>query len=137
MQNWPRTRKETPRQGNSNHMFCMFHNDVGHTTDTCIHLRDKIECLIRSSDLKDLTPGPAQRQPGRSITRTVITPQREVQPAGSPTQEKKRNQIHMILGGPAGGDSNRARKLHLRELNELTYEIKELEGMDTGPVLVF
>lgn len=56
---------------------------------------------------------------------------------GYSTQEKKRNQIHMILGGPAGGDSNRARKLHLRELNEITYEIKELEGMDTGPVLVF
>lgn len=42
----------------------------------------------------------------------------------------------MILGGPARGDSNRARKLHLRELNKLHHEIKELEGMDTRPVLV-
>lgn len=42
----------------------------------------------------------------------------------------------MILCGPAGGDSNRARKLHLRELNKLHHEIKELEGMDTRPVLV-
>lgn len=43
----------------------------------------------------------------------------------------------MILDGPTGRDSNGAQKLHLRELNELHHEIREIEGMDTGPMLVF
>ena len=31
--------------------FCRFHNDVGHNTDDCRHLKDKIETLIRAGPL--------------------------------------------------------------------------------------
>ena len=31
--------------------FCRFHNDTGHNTDDCRHLKDEIETLIRSRPL--------------------------------------------------------------------------------------
>lgn len=36
--------------------------------------------------------------------------------------------INMIIGGPIGGDSNRARRKHLRQLRQLQFQVDEWQG---------
>ncbi|KAL8534710.1 hypothetical protein ACS0TY_010663 [Phlomoides rotata] len=33
--------------------FCHFHNEYGHDTNNCFHLRDEIERMIQASHLKE------------------------------------------------------------------------------------
>lgn len=53
---------------------------------------------------------------------------------GQKNEPPKTNYINMILGGPAGGDPNRATKLHLRELREV-HEMEKIKEM--SPPIIF
>lgn len=43
MLKWPSTYSQTPRKSPATGGFCRFHNDYGHSTDECQHLRDEID----------------------------------------------------------------------------------------------
>ncbi|KAL0434785.1 UNVERIFIED_CONTAM: hypothetical protein Sradi_0186400 [Sesamum radiatum] len=48
----PRSYKDGPRQPKSD-KFCRFHNDYGHTTEECRHLKSEIERLIQNEYLQE------------------------------------------------------------------------------------
>ncbi|KAL0355340.1 UNVERIFIED_CONTAM: hypothetical protein Sradi_3980900 [Sesamum radiatum] len=48
----PRSWRDTPQQPKSD-KFCHFHNDYGHTTKECRHLKNEIERLIQSGYLQE------------------------------------------------------------------------------------
>lgn len=68
---WPSTYSQVPRKSPVAGGFCRFHNDYGHSTDECQHLRDEIERLVRSKNLREFvrsnTPK-AQSAPPRETT---------------------------------------------------------------------
>nr|GEY66507.1 reverse transcriptase domain-containing protein [Tanacetum cinerariifolium] len=58
---------KTPVEKRNNNKFCEFHREVGHNTDECMHLRRKIEELIKNGKLariiKELNQGSGKDQP--------------------------------------------------------------------------
>ncbi|KAL0402093.1 UNVERIFIED_CONTAM: hypothetical protein Slati_4239200 [Sesamum latifolium] len=48
----PRSYKDGPRQPKSD-KFCRFHNDYGHTTEECRHLKSEIKRLIQNDYLQE------------------------------------------------------------------------------------
>ncbi|KAL0451448.1 UNVERIFIED_CONTAM: hypothetical protein Slati_1122900 [Sesamum latifolium] len=120
----PRSYKDGPRQPKSD-KFCRFHNEYGHTTEECIHLKSEIERLIQNGYLQEYVcwgkakgTGPYQKyktdkgkevknpSPGslvKDIPRSSMMEKAEV------NDPPRKGVIRMIVGGPAGGDSQRAR----------------------------
>ncbi|XP_012846942.1 PREDICTED: uncharacterized protein LOC105966912 [Erythranthe guttata] len=130
---WPRTYAEAPRKSPTLGSFCRFHNDYGHTTNECQHLRDEIERLIRTKNLPEFVKEGNQR-PQQFPARRANEP-RKPEPGREKLNERKdqvapANFISMILGGPSGGDSNRARRAHLRQLRETEELFGEIEEAD-------
>ena len=87
--------------------YCEFHKDHGHRTDDCIQLKKDIEYLIRRGHLSRYVASEGrervQPQPPHQLTPVQHQP-----PLG---------EIHVISGGFAGGgESNSARKAHLRNI---------------------
>ena len=94
--------------------FCRFHNDVGHNTDDCRHLKDEIETLIRVGPLAQYArnrvptsrPAPEApiRQPGSRIDQDIPPP-------------VIGGEISTISGGPhVAGMSRGAQKRYVNEL---------------------
>ncbi|KAL0451520.1 UNVERIFIED_CONTAM: hypothetical protein Slati_1130100 [Sesamum latifolium] len=52
LQSRPRSYKDGPRQPKSD-KFCRFHNDYGHITEECRHLKSEIERLIQNEYLQE------------------------------------------------------------------------------------
>ncbi|XP_012837505.1 PREDICTED: uncharacterized protein LOC105958047 [Erythranthe guttata] len=130
---WPRTYAEAPKRSPTLGSFCRFHNDYGHTTNECQHLRDEIERLIRAKNLPEFVKEGNQR-PQQFPARRASEP-RKPEPGREKLNERKdqvapANFISMILGGPSGGDSNRARRAHLRQLRETEELFGEIEEAD-------
>ncbi|KAL0458429.1 UNVERIFIED_CONTAM: hypothetical protein Slati_0470100 [Sesamum latifolium] len=103
----PRTYRDEPRQPKSD-KFCRFHNDYGHTIEECRHLKSEIERLIQNRYLQETS----------MMGRTEVN------------DPPRKGIIRMIIDGPAGGDSQRARKARVRE----AYGIKMKEIMDVEPI---
>ncbi|XP_012852335.1 PREDICTED: uncharacterized protein LOC105971944 [Erythranthe guttata] len=130
---WPRTYAEAPKRSPTLGSFCRFHNDYGHTTNECQHLRDKIERLIRAKNLPEFVKEGNQR-PQQFPARRASEP-RKPEPGREKLNERKdqvapANFISMILGGPSGGDSIRARRAHLRQLRETEELFGEIDEAD-------
>ncbi|KAL0319883.1 UNVERIFIED_CONTAM: hypothetical protein Sradi_5249800 [Sesamum radiatum] len=106
--------------------FCHFHNDYGHTTKECRHLKSEIEDSSRMDTCKNTFVG---RRPGVPVLtrRRKETKQGKVrasslersaregakQTSGSKGENNdipRKGVIRMIAGGPSGGDSHQARK---------------------------
>ncbi|XP_017434653.1 uncharacterized protein LOC108341488 [Vigna angularis] len=132
----PKKRPTLPGADDNKH--CLYHKNMGHTTEECVTLKDKIEEPLRAGRLKKYVkadrPEPPQQQP-RSPRRT--TPWRLERREGSRhdradhsrakrrrsrsrsrTQDRPlRGHINMISGGFAGGGStSSARKRHIQAL---------------------
>ncbi|KAL0406390.1 UNVERIFIED_CONTAM: hypothetical protein Slati_3952900 [Sesamum latifolium] len=136
--------KGGPRHPKSD-KFCRFHNDYGHTTEECRHLKSKIERLIQNAYLQEYVcwekargigpyqkyetdkdkniKNPCSESPVKDIPRSSITGKAEV------NDLPRKGVIRMIIGGPAGGDSQRARKAQVRE----AYGTAVREVMDVKP----
>ena len=120
---WPSQMKTDPKKRDLT-KYCEFHRDHGHQTDDCIQLRKEIEYLIRCGHLclfvaskgRDQAPPPSLRQPA---------PTQHQQPLG---------EIHVIFGGfVRGGESNIARKAHLRSIK--SGETLEIQAVSKLPRL--
>ncbi|KAL0449270.1 UNVERIFIED_CONTAM: hypothetical protein Slati_1483400 [Sesamum latifolium] len=81
--------KEGPQRPQSD-KFCRFHNDYGHTTEKCCHLRNEIERLIQNGYLQEYVcwekargTGPYQkREANKSKEEKIANP--EASPKGGP-----------------------------------------------------
>ncbi|XP_012851655.1 PREDICTED: uncharacterized protein LOC105971353 [Erythranthe guttata] len=132
---WPRTYAEVPRKPANAGPYCKFHNEHGHSTDECQHLRDEIERLIRTKNLSEFVGGNPngirQAKKGDSSNRPPTN-------ASGTTEARPPNSyIHTIFGGPVGGDSNRSRRAHLRELQELRGELAMMYRVSIAPPITF
>ncbi|CAA0806497.1 Unknown protein, partial [Striga hermonthica] len=144
---WPRSRFEGPTQPKSRR-YCRFHKDYGHTTEDCRHLKDVIEHLIRAGHLKEFVyqdkvrgkekrgcreesiersdedeEDPRGGREGRKRDegkRRRGSRERERQGVGG---QVKRGTIYMISGGPTDGDSNNARRGHVRAMKRKREEV--------------
>ncbi|XP_052734126.1 uncharacterized protein LOC128196669 [Vigna angularis] len=126
--------RPTPKDADGS-KHCAYHKNMGHTTEECVTLKDKIEELIRAGKLKKYVRGerppkpvdrPAQRSAYRSDTpRNSGTerPRSERRPSRSRSRSRERplrGHINTISGGLAGGgSSSSARKRHVRALQSV------------------
>ncbi|XP_012853665.1 PREDICTED: uncharacterized protein LOC105973192 [Erythranthe guttata] len=107
---WPRFAREEPRRSPALGTFCRFHNEYGHTTDECSHLKDEVERLIRDNKIGDfvkIDPSRGQKREAQFANPTRVPP---------PPPMPKRGYIQMISGGPTGGDTHRARRRYLGDI---------------------
>ncbi|KAL0293072.1 UNVERIFIED_CONTAM: hypothetical protein Sradi_6958800 [Sesamum radiatum] len=115
--------------------YCHFHRDRGHSTKECFHLKNEIEKLIRRGYLREFVDrGKAKAQ------EPVAEPRRDAHRIESggrrgDEQVKKENLptagiIGVISGGPASGDSMRARKAAIREAINATNAINHVAYSD-------
>ncbi|KAL0394522.1 UNVERIFIED_CONTAM: hypothetical protein Slati_4418400 [Sesamum latifolium] len=149
----PRTYKDGPRQPKSD-KFCRFYNDYGHTIEQCRHLKSEIQRLIQNGYLQEYVcwekargTGPYQKQetdkgkevknpnpgsPVKDMPRTSMVGRAEV------NDPPRKGKIRMITGGPAGGDSQRARKAQVQEAyGTKMKEIMDVEPVDDTPLIQF
>ncbi|KAL0451253.1 UNVERIFIED_CONTAM: hypothetical protein Slati_1103400 [Sesamum latifolium] len=119
----PRLYKDGPQRPKS-HKLCRFHNDYGHTTEEYRHLKNEIERLIQNGYLQEYIcwekargTGPYQRYEDKvGKNASPESPIKEM-PGSSINGKAKvsdpfrKGVIRMIAGGPAGGDSQKARKV--------------------------
>ena len=104
--------------------YCEFHRDHGHRTDDCIQLKKEIEFLIRRGQLcryvapedRNQAPPPPPRQPALA------------------QHQRPLGEINVISRGfVGGGESNSARKAHLRNIR--LGETLEVQAMFKLPQL--
>ncbi|KAL0457959.1 UNVERIFIED_CONTAM: hypothetical protein Slati_0423100 [Sesamum latifolium] len=149
----PRSYKDGPQRPKSD-KFCRFHNDCGHTTEECRHLNNEIKWLIQNNYLQEYICWEKARGTGSyqkyktDKDKNVKNPSPESSvkdmPRSSMTENAEVNDpprkcvIRMIVGGPAGGDSQRARKAQVREAYvTLVREVMEVEPANDAPLIQF
>ncbi|KAL0394780.1 UNVERIFIED_CONTAM: hypothetical protein Slati_4444200 [Sesamum latifolium] len=149
----PWSYKDGPRQPKSD-KFCQFHNDYGHTTEECGHLKREIERLIQNGYLQEYVcwdkargTGPYQKyemdkgkevknpspgSPVKDMPRTSMMGMTEV------NDPPRKGVIRLIAGGPIGRESQRARKAQVREAYGTTVkEIMDVEPANDAPRIQF
>ncbi|KAL0394904.1 UNVERIFIED_CONTAM: hypothetical protein Slati_4456600 [Sesamum latifolium] len=121
----PRIYRDGRRQPKSN-KFCRFHNNYGHTTEECRHLKSEIERLIQNGYLQEYVcwekargTGPYQKHKtdkGKEVkdpspaSLVKNVPRTSMMGRIKVNDPPRKGIIRMITGGPAGGDSQRPRK---------------------------
>ncbi|KAL0293954.1 UNVERIFIED_CONTAM: hypothetical protein Sradi_6911500, partial [Sesamum radiatum] len=149
----PRSWRDTPQRPKSDKFYC-FHNDYGHTTEECRHLKNEIERLIQNGYLQEYIcrekargTGPYQKKEGdkaREVRAPSLgRPSREGAQQTSGGKEDnndipRKGVIRMIVGGPSGGDSHLARKSQVREAHQISIkEVLDIEIMEDAPIIQF
>ncbi|KAL0386820.1 UNVERIFIED_CONTAM: hypothetical protein Sradi_2563800 [Sesamum radiatum] len=127
---WPFPLKDNPKRMTSD-KICHFHRDRGHSTEECYHLKNEIEKLIRRGYLREFV----DRGKGKAHE-PMVEPRRDAPRIESgerrgEEQVKKENLptagiIGVISGGPASGDSTRARKAAVREAINMTNAVNHV-----------
>ncbi|KAL0445547.1 UNVERIFIED_CONTAM: hypothetical protein Slati_1682600 [Sesamum latifolium] len=146
-----RSWKEGPQRPMSD-KFCHFHNDYGHTTEECHHLKNEIERLIQNGYLQEYVcwekaqgTGPYQKKEADKPKEAKVASS-EASPKGGPklgTGERtdpndlsRKGVIRLIAGGPVGGDSHHARKAEVRKAyDETIEEILDVEATEDTPII--
>ena len=112
-----------------NTRYCEFHRDYGHRTDDCIQLKKEIEYLIWRRYLRRFIASKGQAQSHAQAQHPPPPPQQATTQHQQPSGE-----IHVISGGfEGGGESNSARKAHLRSIR--SGEITEVQAVSKQPRL--
>ncbi|PIN10856.1 hypothetical protein CDL12_16548 [Handroanthus impetiginosus] len=125
--------------------FCQFHNDYGHDTDECAHLRNEIEKLIKKVYLREFVAdvGSVPRSGGSNaaVGQTSALPQAppRKEAISETSAHQRKGIIHMISEGPTTGDSNRSRKAHARRgpAKIPRLEVSAIEPGSIAPVIQF
>ncbi|KAL5575483.1 hypothetical protein UlMin_017182 [Ulmus minor] len=99
----------TPVNRRDNTKYYRYHRDIGHVTEECPVLKDEIERLIQRGQLRNYQPA----QEGEDI------------------------EVRTIIGGPATGDTNRARKNYAHQTRSAPYpqQVNLAEHRDKIPCL--
>ncbi|KAL5572616.1 hypothetical protein UlMin_022213 [Ulmus minor] len=94
----------TPANKRDNTKYYRFHRDTRHTTEECRVLKDEVERLIQKGQLREYVRGANQQ------------PRQPAQPVARPQQQDNHDlEVRTIMGGPATGETNRARKNYARQ----------------------
>ncbi|KAL0444629.1 UNVERIFIED_CONTAM: hypothetical protein Slati_2185600 [Sesamum latifolium] len=134
--------------------FCRFHNDYGHATEECRHLKNEIERLIQNGYLQEYVcwekargTGPYQKKEGDKAREVrASSPERSSREGAKQTLGGKgenndiprKGVIRMIAGGPLGGDSHQARNSQVREAHQISIrEVLDVETMEDTPLIQF
>ncbi|KAL0410804.1 UNVERIFIED_CONTAM: hypothetical protein Slati_3670100 [Sesamum latifolium] len=144
----PRSWRDTPQRPKFD-KFCRFHNDYGHSTKECRHLKNEIERLIQNGYLQEYVcwekargTGPYQKKDGDKTS----NPERSSREGAKQTSGSKgenddiprKGVIRMIAGGPSGGDSHQARKSQVREAHQISIkEVLDVETVEDAPLIQF
>ncbi|KAL5540826.1 hypothetical protein UlMin_043796 [Ulmus minor] len=106
---------KTPVNRRDNTKYCRYHRDIGHITEECRVLKDEIERLIQRGQLRNYV-----RDENRQ-----------------PRQEGEDIEVRVIIGGPATGDTNRARKNYARQARSkpFPHQINLAEHKNKAPCL--
>ncbi|KAL5542523.1 hypothetical protein UlMin_010233 [Ulmus minor] len=116
---------KTPVNRRDNTKYCRYHRDIGHITEECRVLKDEIERLIQRGQLRNYVRNGDQqpRQPAQENQR--------------PEQEGEDIEVRVIIGGPATGDTNRARKnyAHQARSEPFPHQINLAEHKNKAPRL--
>ncbi|KAL0428160.1 UNVERIFIED_CONTAM: hypothetical protein Slati_2990800 [Sesamum latifolium] len=144
----PRSWRDTPQRPKSD-KFCRFHNNYGHSTEECRHLKNEIERLIQNGYLQEYVcwekargTGPYQKKDGDK----TFSPERSSKEGAKQTSGSKgenddiprKGVIRMIAGGPSGGDSDQAQKSQIREAHQISIkEVLDVETMEDAPLIQF
>ncbi|KAL0313201.1 UNVERIFIED_CONTAM: Transposon Ty3-G Gag-Pol polyprotein [Sesamum radiatum] len=148
-----RSWRDTPQRPKSN-KFCRFHNDYGHTTEECRHLKNEIERLIQNGYLQEYVcwenargTSPYQKKEGHKAREVRAPspgrPSREGAKQSTGAKEDNNNiprkgVIRMIGGGPSEGDSHQARKSQVREAHQISIkEVLDIEAVEDAYVIQF
>ena len=109
--------------------YCEFHRDYGHHTDDCIQLMKEIEYLIRRGYLRRFI-APENQAQNQAQAQQPPPPPRQT----TTHQQQPLGEIHVILGGFAGGgESSAARKAYLRSIRP--GEVMEVQAVSKLPRL--
>ena len=117
-----------------NTKYCYFHRNYGHRTDDCKQLKIEIEYLIRRGYLRRFISPKIQAQNQAQNQ----TPTQQPPPRQTTTQHQQSlGEIQVISGGFAGGgESNSARKAHLRSIRSAgigeIQTVSQLPRLDTS-----
>ncbi|KAL0445719.1 UNVERIFIED_CONTAM: hypothetical protein Slati_1699800 [Sesamum latifolium] len=144
----PRSWRDTPQRPKFD-KFYRFHNDYGHSTEECRHLKNEIERLIQNGYLQEYVcwekargTGPYQKKDGDKTS----NPERSSREGAKQTSESKgenddiprKGVIRMIAGGPSGGDSHQARKSQVWKAHQISIkEVLDVETMEDAPLIQF
>ncbi|KAI3445227.1 hypothetical protein Pfo_001892 [Paulownia fortunei] len=137
---WPYNHSAAPTKPKSN-LLCAFHNEYGHNTDECRHLKDEIERMIRKGWLDNWVKEEEEKEmiERKKARPTWIERDTKEGKAGAAPGENNyhapRGFIQMIIGGPTDGDSNRARKAYARSTPGGSKE--EVHKINEGSVIQF
>ena len=125
---WPTQMKSDPTT-RDNTRYCEFHRDYGHCTDDCIQLKKEIEYLIRRGYLRRFI-APENQAQNQDPAQQPPPPPRQT----TTQHQQPLGEIHVISGGFAGGgESNSARKGHLRSIRSA--EVVEVQAVSKLPRL--
>ncbi|XP_031107639.1 uncharacterized protein LOC116012276 [Ipomoea triloba] len=97
--------------------YCRFHRQVGHDTDECNVLKRQIEELIQRGYFKQFvkrsepSSSSGKKREHDQVTVTDLSDKDTEEP-----RKHKKQTIHFIYGGPAGGDTQAERKKWSRQL---------------------
>ncbi|XP_017428604.2 uncharacterized protein LOC108336643 [Vigna angularis] len=127
-------KRPTPSSADGSKHY-VYHKNMGHTTEECVTLKDKIEELIRARQLKkyvrvDRPLTPAERPSPRQAYRHNRSKNNRTDPPRSERRRSKsrsrsrdrplRGHINTISGGfTGGGSSSSAQKRHVRALQSV------------------
>ncbi|XP_077246045.1 uncharacterized protein LOC143885889 [Tasmannia lanceolata] len=118
------------RKGKNSSKYCHFHQDHGHTTDNCYHLKNEIERLARLGQIDRYLQNPprSQQRPRSEIHRPDehrCSPNHRAESSrqgASDLEEapKITRNIDTIYGGPAsGGPTEEGRPLYAGQINSI------------------
>ncbi|XP_017416661.1 uncharacterized protein LOC108327476 [Vigna angularis] len=146
----PKPMKRPTPSGADGSKHCVYHKNMGHTTEEYVTLKDKVVELIRTGQLKkyvrvDRPPVPGERpSPRQAYRHDKSRNNRTDRPCSEQRRSKSRNRsrdlplrghINTISGGFAGkGSSSSARKRHVRALQSV-YSVDKLQR--TMPPITF
>ncbi|KAL5544296.1 hypothetical protein UlMin_008080 [Ulmus minor] len=116
---------KTPVNRRDNTKYCCYHRDIGHITEECRVLKDEIERLIQRGQLRNYVRNGDQQ------------PRQPAQENQQPEQEGEDFEVRVIIGGPATGDTNRARKNYARQARSepFPHQINLAEHKNKAPRL--
>ncbi|KAL5583362.1 hypothetical protein UlMin_015804 [Ulmus minor] len=108
-----------------NTKYCRYHRDIGHVTEECRVLKDEIKRLIQRGQLRNYVRGNNQQ------------PRPQAQENQQLAQEGEDIEVRTIIGGPATGDTNRARKNYAHQTRSAPYpqQVNLAEHRDKIPRL--
>ncbi|KAK4426611.1 hypothetical protein Salat_1429800 [Sesamum alatum] len=135
---WPHKMKENEGRQRSS-KFCNFHQDRGHTTKECFHLKEELETLIQMGQFKHLIHSDKEATHTSKKKRGIEKPgHTEPDEAVNEANWPQRRIINFIEGGTYGGVTRSARKRHLREIMGVSKMSRYAPTKKTkGPVISF